>query len=615
MNIVSLIFFFAAIVALYLGIYALILDPKSKVNRSFLYLAICSATWLFTSVFLQSSSTEKEAWFWYRLSSLGWANIAGLYLYHVLCLTKNNLLSRYKVLHILLFVPGIIFTYLCFTAIIFSSGFTITGSYVYEKPPEDKFPAIIFLVYTTGFLLFALFLIFRWNRITKIQREKRQAWIYLITVPLTIIMTYIFNVLFHLTGGTPLPQVGHIFLLTWLLGAWYAMVRYNLMVLTPDFAVDEIISKMNDLLILVNTEGKIIKVNSMVNKLLDYKESEVMGRVGVEFVLEKELVKKIYIEEMKNISTSNTVEINLVKKDRSLIPVNMSYSKIDEKTGDPLGFVLIAHDITQVKELAKERNKLKIRNETIEKELIMAREIQMQFIPSGSPHSKISFYYKPMDQVGGDFFEFTTFRESKLIGIFLSDVSGHGVPAAFITSLIKSFTLQPGNSRENPADFLRKLNNFLLNHTGGNFVTALYGIYDLSSREFIYSSAGHNLPYMISTNKIEQLSAKNKTVPLAIFSNEEIEDVKKPFYNNSIILEENSKLLLYTDGLVEAVNINDAGIDFEKNCFEKKSLRHLMKDNQDLPSDQFVNKIVTELIAFRGSETFEDDVCIICLDT
>ncbi len=93
-------------------------------------------------------------------------------------------------------------------------------------------------------------------------------------------------------------------------------------------------------------------------------------------------------------------------------------------------------------------------------ELELARRIQHHLIPRVPPGNLNSAaHYLPMEQVGGDFFDYIHFRDSDNIGIFMSDVSGHGVPAALITSMLKSFILQAGVRRENPAAMLEYVND------------------------------------------------------------------------------------------------------------------------------------------------------------
>ncbi|MDH5720041.1 MAG: hypothetical protein OEZ13_05385 [Spirochaetia bacterium] len=90
------------------------------------------------------------------------------------------------------------------------------------------------------------------------------------------------------------------------------------------------------------------------------------------------------------------------------------------------------------KKLKEQRNELRERNDIIEKELEMARKIQLNLIPSISPNSNIAFYYQPMDKVGGDFFEFIEYNNKDLLGVFISDVSGTDFPPLLLLRWLKA---------------------------------------------------------------------------------------------------------------------------------------------------------------------------------
>lgn len=259
-------------------------------------------------------------------------------------------------------------------------------------------------------------------------------------------------------------------------------------------------------------------------------------------------------------------------------------------------------------ELEHEKEMLRIRNSTIENELTIAKKIQKQIIPRHSPVDTIYAFYKPMDKVGGDFYDFLKYRDTDKIGIFLSDVSGHGVPAAFITSMVKTSLLQAGTDREDPSKMLTSLNELLLNQTGGHFVTAFYGIFNPSTREFMFSNSGHNPPYIISQGTVTTLEG-NKSIPLAIFNNASLVSGNKPRLNSTITLEKGSKILFYTDGLTEALSKDDPGI-----FFDDMLTGGLLVKYSTLPPVDFIAGIYKELVNFHGSESFEDDVCMICMD-
>jgi len=266
-------------------------------------------------------------------------------------------------------------------------------------------------------------------------------------------------------------------------------------------------------------------------------------------------------------------------------------------------------------ELEKERFKLELQNIAIKEELRMARNIQMQNIPQKSPFSWLSFFYKPMQQIGGDFFDFFNFPDGK-IGIFISDVSGHGVSAAFVTSMLKSYALQYALQIESPAVFLRGLNGFLINRTGGHFITAFYGILDKKDRVMVYANAGHNLPFVITPNLAKQVKSTNSSPPLVVLSNEELITIGRDFIDNNIVFDKHSKLFLYTDGLTETINIKNLNANPDENLkdFESEKLVSTLLELSKNSSSKILEKTISELIVYRGGDSFDDDICIICLD-
>lgn len=270
----------------------------------------------------------------------------------------------------------------------------------------------------------------------------------------------------------------------------------------------------------------------------------------------------------------------------------------------------------RTRELNEERNQLKIRNEIIEQDLALARKIQKQYLLNESPRPDIAFFYQPMDKVGGDFFDIIQFRNMNQIGIFISDVSGHGVPAAFVTSMIKS-ALQQSASILNKTDLLmKKMNQTLFNHTGGNFVTAFYCIYNTVTRELRFTNAGHNPPFIISPGRTQILSTSQGGYPLAILNNQELRENQKEYREEKIVLPAETRLFLYTDGLVETIRISDSVLDESGwRDFEQSGLLKTLDENHQQNCTVFIEKVKQELYEFRGGDYFDDDICMICLET
>ena len=262
---------------------------------------------------------------------------------------------------------------------------------------------------------------------------------------------------------------------------------------------------------------------------------------------------------------------------------------------------------TNREELVLKHNELERRVEIMNDELEMARVIQQKLIPTKNTIENIYSFYKPMSEVGGDLFDFIHFDDKSSIGIFISDVSGHGLPAALITTMVKSNILKSKEYYSNPAKLLMYLNESLCELTDENFVTAFYGIYNISKRSITYSNAGHQPPFAILNNKILLLD-RAKSLPLIMMNNAELLESKLQYKNSTAILPKNSKIFFYTDGLVEAKHYQNPTIDFGKVIKEK-----ILKFKY-LNGKIFIENIYNSLIQFRGKELFEDDICLICVD-
>ncbi|OHD57094.1 MAG: hypothetical protein A2Y33_09215 [Spirochaetes bacterium GWF1_51_8] len=266
-------------------------------------------------------------------------------------------------------------------------------------------------------------------------------------------------------------------------------------------------------------------------------------------------------------------------------------------------------------ELENERNDLLHRNKIIDNELEMAKKIQLNMIPRHSPRPGIAYFYLPMEQLGGDFFDFIQIGPDR-IGVFISDVSGHGVPAAFVTSMIKSFILQT-TLHDDPAQMLQQLNQSLFNQTAGLFITAFYGIIDFSGLTLRFANAGHNMPFFLRKEKGEvtltQIPSYHNGMPIGVFSTQEMADIKREFENQQIALAKDDKLIFYTDGLTEAINIMSPDSAEQKIDYENTRLTETLISGWGLDSNAFLEKIFADLVEFRGSENFDDDICIICI--
>ncbi len=240
---------------------------------------------------------------------------------------------------------------------------------------------------------------------------------------------------------------------------------------------------------------------------------------------------------------------------------------------------------------------------TIQKELETARQIQLSILPSSVPKIEgldIAARYIPMTSVAGDFYDFIVVDE-KHIGILVADVSGHGMPAALIASMLKiALSSQVGHAAS-PAKVLLGLNEVLCGKFQHHFVTAAYAFINLENRTLTYAGAGH--PPLILWGGPEGIrSIEENGLFLGKFSFATYTSVELP-------LKTGDQILLYTDGIPETTN--PAGVEFGTNAFKA-----FLDTEQSTSADRFVDRLLGELSrwsARRATEELDDDITIVAI--
>ncbi|HWW63111.1 MAG TPA: PP2C family protein-serine/threonine phosphatase [Thermoanaerobaculia bacterium] len=182
----------------------------------------------------------------------------------------------------------------------------------------------------------------------------------------------------------------------------------------------------------------------------------------------------------------------------------------------------------------------------VENELTMARTIQQSIIPANAPFVsglEVAALYKPATHVGGDFYEFLPLPQDRL-GIFIADVSGHGVPAALVASMLK-IAIAAQDDLGTPSNVLAYLNRLFAGRLKRQFITALYAVVDLPGRTLSFSSAGHPPLLLLRSGEARELMTPGFVVG---------RDAGAQFTTSEVGLDRGDVILFYTDGLVEAAN-------------------------------------------------------------
>jgi sigma-B regulation protein RsbU (phosphoserine phosphatase) len=207
-------------------------------------------------------------------------------------------------------------------------------------------------------------------------------------------------------------------------------------------------------------------------------------------------------------------------------------------------------ELTRAYEELKAAQAQLIEKEKLEAELAVARRIQRSILPRERPVLEgydFGMLMEPMTSVGGDFFDFIPLGEGRL-GIVVGDVSGHGAPAAIFMALTYSLLRAEAVRSASPAEALRSVNHHLLAmNESSMFVTVLYGILDTGTREFRFARAGHDLPLV--------MDARGAALALSLGDGQLLGVLPAPDLDEqTVVLPPGGLLMLYTDGVTEAVD-------------------------------------------------------------
>jgi len=254
--------------------------------------------------------------------------------------------------------------------------------------------------------------------------------------------------------------------------------------------------------------------------------------------------------------------------------------------------------------LHKIQKRLAQQLEAVKAELEAARKIQLSILPSEVPAIAgldIAARYVPMTEVAGDFYDFINIDENHL-GIFVADVSGHGMSAALIASMLKIALAAQSTQALEPARVLTGLNQALCGKFHDRFVTAAYMVVDVKNKSICYAGAGHPPLLLGDKSAVTAHEVTENGLFLGAFPSATYSSVEMPF-------KEGDWAVLYTDGVLEMTNPTAEQFGAER-------FRKFLETHRELDADPFVDGLLEELSrwSFRASgREPEDDVTVLAI--
>ncbi|MBF0350967.1 MAG: SpoIIE family protein phosphatase [SAR324 cluster bacterium] len=260
----------------------------------------------------------------------------------------------------------------------------------------------------------------------------------------------------------------------------------------------------------------------------------------------------------------------------------------------------------RTEEIALKNMLLQERYEQQQLERNQARLVQQARMPAilpGVEGARLFTRYIPYDELGGDIYDIYWQKYTQQLAILLADVSGHGIPAALISFMVVDSFQFTSKRFEQPHEVVRLVNgNIHGKLPTDKFVTAFYAHYDVQSRMFRYTSAGHSNTFILrqSTSKVITLKANGSL--LGIFPSETAVD----WQTTEIQLLPGDKVFIYTDGIIEMKE--PPFLDLEP------LLIQLLEQYLEYSANALGDKICQEILKHFPSGKFTDDVSLVILE-
>jgi sigma-B regulation protein RsbU (phosphoserine phosphatase) len=258
------------------------------------------------------------------------------------------------------------------------------------------------------------------------------------------------------------------------------------------------------------------------------------------------------------------------------------------------------------------RNQLSGALAALDRELQAVGQIQRSLLPETLPQIpgfELAAYYRTSARAGGDYYDFFPLAGGQW-GVFIADVAGHGTPAAVLMAVTHAIAHGQPGTHTPPPELLRHLNDHLTRSytRDGTFVTAFYAVLDPAARTLTYSRAGHNPPRLVRGGAggggVLSLDAEGG-LPLGIVDDQSYDQA-------TVSLEPGDLLLLYTDGITEAM-APPAGAGGPRELFGTDRLDALLLDGGAGSAEGCIDRVRAEVGAFSGKAMPTDDQTMIAV--
>lgn len=351
----GLFFFVLTLVYLFMGVYALQINPRAVPNRIYIFITIIFAGWSFSALLSNMLSTPEIDFLWRFFASMAWSFGASAILHFALELTKKSKSHKIDSLYLWLYLPA----------------FILYMGNKYLNLIDVDMPSLNWLfgpLVSTGYYLvmitLACVILYSWGKRSTKPRERIQSKLIISGLFVSTLLTagyeacaaFVILQILPMLGFTNslivYEQVRHMFVtpafpIFWVSAMYIAITKYRFLTFRPDIATYEIMDNILDLLILVDSEGNIIEVNKRTEILLNYEKNNLINQPFVEIVLGNDELMPIVKQMISGELSIYNGESIYMTSERLGLPVRLIITTVKDASTEVLGLVVAAQDLRQ----------------------------------------------------------------------------------------------------------------------------------------------------------------------------------------------------------------------------------------------------------------------------
>lgn len=372
---------FSAIVMAVLGLYVHLRNPRSTLNRLFMFLCISMSYWAFAEFEMRNAETEARALFWH-VADVTWPFAIALLMHFVLVFTgRTSKTSRRRRLF-LLYGPALAAT---IGNALISDHRVIPAPWGWSPggpAPGSLAQVHLAIVYgvSTAVTLASLFMVLSYALHASTEKNRKMAKHMGMGLAIVVTTGILTEILLPWITGQPVIELTASSCAIMAAFTTYAIVKYELFTITPTTAAESIVTTISDPLFLVDLDHKIHTTNTAACRMLGYELHELIGH-PISKVFPQSTGEESNTSFIKMLETGvvHDVETSLITKEGTQIPVSLSWAMTRSKDGQTLGVTFVGRDITErlrfQESLKQARDELQERVEEQTKELTVANKM------------------------------------------------------------------------------------------------------------------------------------------------------------------------------------------------------------------------------------------------